>query len=215
MSFAFANQIGIICDKLNISANQIIKHSNYKYPRSRIPLPSPGVGGPCLTKDPFILNKFLRKKNSIFVEGRKVNSQIIIKLIDKINLKLNHKKFPKILLMGLSFKGFPETKDFRQSSSVIFYKNLKKNSKNKVYIFDPLFRNDKNVLKNFNFFDILTKKAKFDAIIILNNNKFFSKMKLKNIKSLLKSNTFIYDYWSMWKTKKLKNKKDKYFEIGE
>ena len=41
----------MICNKYNLSANKVIQVSNQDYPRNIIPIPSPGVGGPCLTKE--------------------------------------------------------------------------------------------------------------------------------------------------------------------
>ena len=42
-----------ICDKYNIDAHTVINQANDGYPRDPIASPSPGVGGYCLTKDPF------------------------------------------------------------------------------------------------------------------------------------------------------------------
>ena len=42
----------------------------------------------------------------------------------------------KILICGLSFKGFPETKDYRGSGTLIFLKKLKKY---KLELLDPLY----------------------------------------------------------------------------
>ena len=63
LSFAYSNQIAMICSKYNLSANNVLKISNKDYPRNVIPIPSPGVGGPCLTKDPYILGNEIKTKN--------------------------------------------------------------------------------------------------------------------------------------------------------
>src|SRR5439155_1709776 len=53
--FAFSNEIAEICSHFNIDAIRILGAANRGYPRDRIPVPSPGVGGTCLLKDPYLL----------------------------------------------------------------------------------------------------------------------------------------------------------------
>ena len=152
----------------------MLKISNKDYPRNIIPIPSPGVGGPCLTKDPYILgNEIKTKKSNIFEVGRSVNNKIVHKLIAIV--KKNCKNYnEKILICGLSFKGYPETKDYRGSGTIMFIKKLKKY---KLELLDPLF-SDKEIkklkVKPFN-----NIKNSFSKIIILNNNKFFKKSLFK------------------------------------
>mgnify|MGYP001291177056 CR=1 FL=1 len=69
LSFAFSNQIAMICNQHGLNTNEIINAANKGYPRNQIPLASPGVGGPCLTKDPYILDEVIDsdfKNKSIF-----------------------------------------------------------------------------------------------------------------------------------------------------
>ena len=62
--FAFANKVSQIASNFNIDIVKTIRAANEGYIRDPIPLPSPGVGGPCLTKDPHIFASTLNK-NSI------------------------------------------------------------------------------------------------------------------------------------------------------
>jgi len=54
LSFAFANEFALLADRYNIDATRLIAAANEGYPRDKIPRPSPGVGGYCLTKDPVV-----------------------------------------------------------------------------------------------------------------------------------------------------------------
>jgi len=58
--FAYSNYVTRIASGYNVNIYEIIKAANQGYPRDKIPLPSPGVGGPCLTKDPFIFSSIIR-----------------------------------------------------------------------------------------------------------------------------------------------------------
>lgn len=210
LSFAYSNQIAMICNKYNLSANNVIKVSNKDYPRNIIPIPSPGVGGPCLTKDPYILAKEIKSTNeNIFEIGRSININVVKNLIRiiKKNCKDHNEK---ILLCGLSFKGTPETKDYRGSATLEFLKKLKKY---KLELFDPLYT--KNEIKKLNIKPFKKIKNSFDKVIILNNNKYFkTRIFQKQIVGILKEKSEIYDYWDLFNSKLLK-KNCKYFHMGE
>ena len=211
LSFAYSNQIALICQKFGISAKKTIEYSNYNYPRNKIPVPSPGVGGPCLTKDPYILNEVLKiKKDSIFTVGREINNNIVKVLAYRVIEKLNTKFKRKILIQGISFKGFPLTKDYRGSSVFDFYKILEKIDNFDVDVEDPLFSAEEIKKLGFNF---KKSKQKYDCIIFLNNNPLIKKKSRTLIKRKLNKNGFIFDYWSIIEDIKLK-KKYNYLEIG-
>jgi len=210
LSFAYSNQIALICNKYNLSANNVIQVSNQDYPRNVIPVPSPGVGGPCLTKDPYILGNEVKTNNkNIFEIGRSINDEIVNKLIGVI--KKNSRNYnEKILICGLSFKGYPETKDYRGSATLIFLKKLKKY---KLELFDPLY--SPKEIKNLKVKPFEKINKSFDKLIVLNNNKLFKTQNFqKNILKILKKDSEIYDYWNIF-DKKLIKKNIKYFHMGE
>ena len=215
LSFAFSNQIALICSKYKINAKRLIELCNYKYPRSLVPTPSPGVGGPCLSKDPYILNYNIRNKNSIFLSGRSVNYKILNYLIKETSRKLNSKsKKLKVLLCGLSFKGYPQTKDLRGSAFVNFYKNFSKKKNIQLYYYDNLF--DQNEIENFKIIKFEFKNLiKFDAIFFLNNSKDFKKIPIRYINNITYKNTKIFDFWNILSNSKNKLLTNDYYEIGE
>ena len=44
LSFSFSNELGLICQKYNINAFDLVNSANSGYKRNQIPSPSPGVG---------------------------------------------------------------------------------------------------------------------------------------------------------------------------
>ena len=57
VSIAFANELSIICDKLDIDVWELINLANL-HPRVKYLQPGPGVGGHCIAVDPwFIISK--------------------------------------------------------------------------------------------------------------------------------------------------------------
>jgi nucleotide sugar dehydrogenase len=53
--FSFSNEIALLCERYQLDAFKVIDAANEGYPRDLIPQPSPGVGGVCLKKDPYLL----------------------------------------------------------------------------------------------------------------------------------------------------------------
>jgi len=122
--FAFANQIALLCETMNLNALECIQQANFKYPRNNIPIPSPGVGGPCLSKDSYILLQIAKKMDytpEIITQSRKINDYIPIyisrKVVDALfNIK-NDLKTTKVFVLGFAYKGNPPTDDTRESST--------------------------------------------------------------------------------------------------
>ena len=65
LNIAFANEISMICDKLSINVWDLIKLAN-RHPRVNILKPSTGVGGHCISVDPwFIIYKDIKNTKLI------------------------------------------------------------------------------------------------------------------------------------------------------
>lgn len=122
VNIAFANELSVICDKLNINVFELIKLAN-KHPRVNILTPGAGVGGHCLAVDPwFIVEKFPKESN-VIREARLINDfkpRFIINKVDEI-LKGNKEKIVGVL--GLSYK--PDIDDLRESPAMEMAEILK------------------------------------------------------------------------------------------
>lgn len=124
LSFAFANGLALLADRFNLDATQIISAANEGYPRNPIPKPSPGVGGYCLTKDPFLYAAADREAGHglLSYHGRMVNQEAgryPVKLVSRFAERLGRPLSElSVLLVGIAFKGWPETNDLRGSTGV-------------------------------------------------------------------------------------------------
>ena len=187
LTFAFSNSLALLADKYNIDANELVFLANEGYPRNRIARPSPGVGGYCLTKDPLLFasteNKLPHSKLALL--GRKINKEIAeypIKVLNKFikNESLDISRM-QILIIGLAFKGWPETNDLRGSTGVELALSLNKKC-NSLFVYDSLIKKEEFEKYDLRFKDISKiSKLEFDAVFIMNNHP-------KNIKdNFLKS----------------------------
>ncbi|MCC5905953.1 MAG: nucleotide sugar dehydrogenase [Balneolaceae bacterium] len=200
LSFSFSNAISALSDKYNIDSFKLINAANEGYPRNKIPTPSPGVGGYCLTKDPYLfaaVNPELGHAR-LAKEGRKINQQaadypveILKRYSKQRNLKLSDLT---VFIVGLAFKGWPATNDMRGSSALHVARKLK-NEKVSVKGWDAVVKPDEIRFYNIEPVDFYDGCNEADAILIMNNHPdnvpsgFLSKLKNKKM--------LIFDGWSM------------------
>mgnify|MGYP001360558682 CR=1 FL=1 len=204
VKFAYANEIAKICNLLKINSDEVLRSANYEYPRTSLFLPGP-VGGPCLSKDSYLLLSSIDKKevnDSVILSSRKTNENLLnifFKYLKNYN-KFNNKKL-HVLLLGLTFKGHPKTDDIRGSISIELINLLRKNYKiAKIYSYDPYVKKDtfeKYKLINLNKID--NSFYNKDLVIFANNNPKFHKLNLKKEMKLLNKNSLVYDFWNFFK----------------
>jgi len=142
--FAFANDLALLAECHGINAYELIRAANDSYPRNNIPLPSGGVGGYCLTKDPLYLEaafKEIASKRgfpSVWYCARKTNDYMPTHLIDLLRGKLENLgknlKEANVLVCGVSYK--ENTDDIRASHGLEIAIRLREEGAN-VLLWDP------------------------------------------------------------------------------
>ena len=144
VQFAFANEVARVCDAFGVSAHEVISSGKLGYNRTNIPLPGL-VGGPCLEKDPHILMESARTRGvelEITSAGRVVNERQPEETVAFINAEIARRGLPeplKINLVGMAFKGQPETSDLRGSMSIKVLDALKKaHPEAEIGVYDPV-----------------------------------------------------------------------------
>ena len=102
VTFAFANELSLVCKRWGIDTAKVIDAANRDYERSRVPMPSPGVGGYCLKKDPYIFIASARKKGYtplLVSHARRVSDRMVSFIGETIfEFLLRNKKSPPCCL---------------------------------------------------------------------------------------------------------------------
>ena len=136
VNIAFANELSIISDKLDINVWELIKLANH-HPRVNILQPGAGVGGHCIAVDPwFIVNKNPDEAR-IIRTAREVNDykpEWVIARIEEAVKECNVKK-PTVALLGLAFK--PNIDDLRESPAVNIAKKMIASSSADILLVEP------------------------------------------------------------------------------
>ena len=124
VSIAFANELSMICDKLDIDVWELINLANL-HPRVNILQPGPGVGGHCIAVDPWFIISKTPDESRLIHTARQVNDHKPHWVTDKVKiaianfLQVNPSKTAKdvtIACLGLAFKA--DIDDLRESPAL-------------------------------------------------------------------------------------------------
>lgn len=205
LTFSFANEVSQICSRFNLSAIEIIRAANEGYPRDKIPYPSPGVGGSCLVKDPYILAGSASKvgyRAQLPKISRSINKSMINFVYDKVNnFCVMNKKDPssaKVFMIGIAFKGDPETSDIRDSTSVDIIKRFQQTYKN-IFIYDPVAKIGE--LKKLGAKVVSSPRAGFrdaDCVLVLNNNRSYRDLNIYALAKSMAKPSILFDGWGIY-----------------
>ena len=177
LNIALFNEILIICNRLNLDFNEVIRLASTKWNFINF---SPGlVGGHCLPVDPYYLTYIAKKKgykSKVTLSGRYVNNYMKKYVIEFANFYLKKSQIKKnkikICIVGLTYKY--GVSDIRNSQKIEIFKHFKKKFK-QTKCFDPFFKSADNLkfneLKKYNFFIFLSKGKKFSNIANLVDKK--------------------------------------------
>lgn len=143
-NIAFANEIGFLCEKMGLDAYEVAGAVGNAYERTRIFKPGLGADGPCLSKDPHMF-AYLAKMNGIESPltdaSARTNAHATSRVAGIVGsfLQAHRLERAKVALIGLAFKGFPETDDVRGSPTVKIYEELGKLPAGLDYVwYDPI-----------------------------------------------------------------------------
>ena len=180
VNIAFANELSLLCDKMQISVWELIEMAN-KHPRVNILQPGCGVGGHCIAVDPwFIVHDFPHDAHMIKT-ARETNDGKPLYVISKVKEAVKDITNPKIACLGLAFK--PDIDDLRESPALEITKMLSDESNFEILAVEPNVKELPTVLKNrknvtLKSLDEAVKEA--DVVVVLVKHKEFLDLKTDN-----------------------------------
>ncbi|MGV0111679.1 UDP-N-acetyl-D-mannosamine dehydrogenase [Arthrobacter sp. CP30] len=121
VNIAFANELSVISDTLNIDVWELIRLANH-HPRVNILSPGPGVGGHCIAVDPWFIVAADPEHANLIRTAREVNDSKPGHVVDKILVAIEGIEAPVIACLGLAFKA--NIDDIRESPAVEIVQRL-------------------------------------------------------------------------------------------
>lgn len=203
--FSFSNEIALVCEKYGLDAFRIITAANEGYPRDPVPLPSPGVGGVCLKKDPYLLQSTAIAKGIepwIIGRSRLVNEYMPYHMYKKFStfcqtsgLELSK---TQVFVVGFAFKGWPETSDMRDSSTLDLVNYLNQAGV-KIRGFDPVI--EPEALGKIPGVEVCSLASGFegaDCVFIMNNHPSYEDWNLFALLDSMHKPGLLIDGWHIF-----------------
>jgi UDP-N-acetyl-D-mannosaminuronic acid dehydrogenase len=223
VQFAFANEVARLCDAFDVNAHEVISSGKIGYDRTNVPVPGL-VGGPCLEKDPHILMESARSRGlvmEITSSSRLVNERQPAETVAFIRDEIARRELPyplRISIVGMAFKGIPETNDLRGSMSVKVLDELKKACPDASFgLYDPVASYDSLATEfpdesTYTRFGEAVSNA--SVVVIANNHPSLGKITPRTIHEFMAPNGFVFDYWNHFSHLPVDELGDSYYAVG-
>lgn len=196
VQIAFANELSIICDKLDIDVWELISLAN-RHPRINILQPGPGVGGHCIAVDPWFIVSKTPEQAILIHTARKVNDSKPQWVVDKVKIAIsdflqgNPDKTAKevtIACYGLAFK--PDIDDLRESPALGISKSIAEFHKGQIYAVEPNINESNTLLDTLNLVGLSTALNNADIHVLLVDHQEFKEVAIES--------KFIIDTKGIW-----------------
>ncbi len=143
INIAYANELAKICRCDDMDVYEIIRIAN-KHPRVNILMPGPGVGGHCISVDPWFLVGDYPGLANIILAARKINDSMPEYVLERIHYIMKVEgitEFSKIGFYGLTYK--ENIDDIRESPALQMLESMENHlCKMEIQIYDPYVKDD-------------------------------------------------------------------------
>ena len=170
VNIAFANELAKICRYNNMDVYEVIKICNM-HPRVNILNPGPGVGGHCISVDPWFLVGDYPSLTKVIWESMKVNDSMpeyVLERAAKIMKENGLTDYKRVGIYGLTYK--ENVDDYRESPTLQLLEHQESHLAEPLKVYDPYIKKDivKNQYHNLDEFlndvDLVILMVKHDEI---------------------------------------------------
>ena len=143
VGIAFANELSLICDRLDINVWELIELAN-RHPRVNILKPGPGVGGHCIAVDPWFIVSSAPEQARMIQLARNINDGKPDWVINKVKSAFTDAVLAdknksaaslRIACLGLAFKA--DIDDLRESPAMVITAQIAQDFPGHVVAVEP------------------------------------------------------------------------------
>lgn len=134
VNIAYANELSVMCDRFGIDVWELIELAN-RHPRVSILSPGPGVGGHCISVDPWFLVSGAPDIARLVRTVREVNDFKPHYVYRQVEEAVAQNPHAHVACLGLSYK--PDIDDFRESPALEIALRLNAKWPGRVVSVDP------------------------------------------------------------------------------
>lgn len=178
VNIAFANELSIVCEKLGIDVWETIRLANH-HPRVNILNPSTGVGGHCISVDPWFIVDAAPEEARLIRTAREINDYKADWVYEHIAKEASKLENPVIGCLGLAFK--PNIDDLRESPAMFITEKLASHPDWQILVAEPYINNLPSTLAKFpNVVHVTWQDARdqCNVLAILVDHKQFNELNL-------------------------------------
>lgn len=182
VNIALANELSRICMKLGVNVWEVIKLAN-KHPRVSLLQPGPGVGGHCLSVDPWFVVEQAPQEAQLTHLSREINDSQSRFVVDMIDEMVKGIASPKVTVLGVAYKA--NVDDSRESPAITIIDGLKERGYD-VGIYDPHVKSFKHELSRLEE----TFQGSDCAVLVTDHDE-FRNLSEKDLGSLMRTKQII------------------------
>jgi UDP-N-acetyl-D-mannosaminuronic acid dehydrogenase len=212
VNIAYANQLALLCEAYCADVTMVVKLAN-THPRVNIHFSGPGVGGPCLTKDPYLLVDRVQTQGGNLIDLAGAINDImphhVVELVLR-GLKSSEKNtaVSSVAVLGTAYKG--DVGDSRFSPSEQIIKELLGLGL-KVTVFDPFCKET--------FGAVYAQSAKAavegaDCLVVVTDHSEFKFLDLGELKKFMGSRPVLVDCRRLFDVAKVEGLGFSYYGVG-
>ena len=209
VNIAIANEFSRLAEKFGVDVWEAIRLANL-HPRINILSPGPGVGGHCISVDPWFFVETAPELTPLIYHARQVNDEQPRFVLEKVKQALGELKGKKIAALGLAYK--PDVDDLRESPATEVV-HLLQQAGVQVKTWEPFKPNA--VMKGIHMassFEDAIKDA--DAILLLVKHTEFANFKPDEIATKTKARIAV-DTVNAWKAEEWQNAGFQLVRLGD
>lgn len=179
INIAYANELTKICRREGMDVYEIIRIAN-KHPRVNILSPGPGVGGHCISVDPwFLVGDFPDLANLIW-QARKINDSMPEFVLERIHDIMKDQSITdvgRVGLYGLTYK--EDVDDVRESPTLQLLDCMARHLASGLKVYDPWVTRD-IVANQYHDFDVFLQDVDMVVIMVSHTELRENMTKLQN-----------------------------------
>lgn len=194
INIAFANELAKIAYFDNLDVHEIIRIAN-KHPRVNILNPGPGVGGHCISVDPWFLVGDYPELTGLIKTARDINDSMptfVLKRIREVMNKTGITDISRVGLYGLTYKA--NVDDTRESPTLQLLEQQRLNLAEPLKVYDPEVSKYDIAENQYDDFNNFLEEVEIVIIMVGHNH-------IKENKELLK-NKIIIDAQDIFEARK-------------
>jgi UDP-N-acetyl-D-mannosaminuronic acid dehydrogenase len=208
LNIAIANEFSRLAEKFGVDVWEAISLANL-HPRINILSPGPGVGGHCISVDPWFFVEAAPELTSLIYHARQVNDRQPHYVVEKVKQAIGDLEGKKIAALGLAYK--PDVDDLRESPATEVVRLLQ-NEGAQVKVWEP-YKPDAKI-KDVNMSPSLEDAlADADLILLLVKHTEFLALDPNDVASKTRARLAV-DCVNGWNVERWQNAGFKLFRLG-